>query len=496
MAQTPVRIKKHHSSERRISCHRDELVKVQKLYIQHRYKRCISLCGQLQRPEIHALHQAFLWFYHAVCYESMGLISHDCSVKKVRFLETAQESFKSARGCLPLPYVSTEHGYYCQPEISPPYGTTDSSPIPSTIESFYASSPTPKPAPTSVAQSDSARSFAFTVTPIPTFGSSRSFSAASQDGSNVPATDTGGEVKVEDANQHPTVPDNHHSTHKDRLSQSLSRTHTLANDLVPSPLFSRTRKHAQVTQPDEPTATCTRPLPPLPFNHKSDFEMQGSRVVQVPTTMRMRKTAVQTLIAQYEGTLPLSLPQSPAPAEPSTPSPSPMTTPRFRMIRDAFSPDPHNDSLEAYLSSASLTRYNAGLSDFANQLRKHVRFLEFEIDRVQSLQTERTAARALSKNNRYASFWSFEHIQTTPLRGRGRAPRSPPRHGRLNSGDKEKEEKPDDPAVVARAERVERLRRAGWNVRKDKHGFKGVEWYETLASRAERELNEYEMLRG
>ncbi|KAK5213375.1 hypothetical protein LTR41_000954 [Exophiala xenobiotica] len=143
-----------------------------------------------------------------------------------------------------------------------------------------------------------------------------------------------------------------------------------------------------------------------------------------------------------------------------------MTTPRFRMIRDAFSPDPHNDSLEAYLSSASLTRYNAGLSDFANQLRKHVRFLEFEIDRVQSLQTERTAARALSKNNR------------------------------LNSGDKEKEEKPDDPAVVAKAERVERLRRAGWNVRKDKHGFKGVEWYETLASRAERELSEYETLRG
>ncbi len=429
--------------------------------------------ASLMQPKIHALHKAFLWFYHAVCYESMGLISHDCSVNKIRFLASAQESFKSARGCLPLPYVSSEHGHYCQSELSPQYGAIDSSPTPSTIESFYAS-PTPKTATSNVAQSESACSFAFTVTPIQTFRSNTSFPAVSQDGSNVPA-EGGAEAKVEYASQHPTVPDNH-STHKDRLSQSLSRTHALADDLVPSPLFSRTRKHAQVTQPEELTAP--RPLPPLPFNHKSDFEMQGSRVVQVPT---MRKTAVQTLIAQYEGTLPL--PQSLA--EPSTPSP---VTPRFKMIRDAFSPDPHNDSLEAYLSSASLARYNACLSDFANQLRKHVRFVEFEINRVQSLQRERTAARALS-NNQFASFWSFEHIQT-PLRGRSRTPRSPP-HGRNNA---DKEENLDDPAVVAKTERVERLRKGGWNVRKDKHGFKGVEWYETLASRAERDLGECEML--
>ncbi len=220
--------------------------------------------ASLMQPKIHALHKAFLWFYHAVCYESMGLISHDCSVNKIRFLASAQESFKSARGCLPLPYVSSEHGHYCQSELSPQYGAIDSSPTPSTIESFYAS-PTPKTATSNVAQSESACSFAFTVTPIQTFRSNTSFPAVSQDGSNVPA-EGGAEAKVEYASQHPTVPDNH-STHKDRLSQSLSRTHALADDLVPSPLFSRTRKHAQVTQPDQLTAT--RPLPPLPFDHKS-----------------------------------------------------------------------------------------------------------------------------------------------------------------------------------------------------------------------------------
>lgn len=39
-------------SNSRISSHKNELVRVQNLYLNHRYKQCISLCEQIQRPEV------------------------------------------------------------------------------------------------------------------------------------------------------------------------------------------------------------------------------------------------------------------------------------------------------------------------------------------------------------------------------------------------------------------------------------------------------------
>ena len=160
------------------------------------------------------------------------------------------------------------------------------------------------------------------------------------------------------------------------------------------------------------------------------------------------------------------------------------------MIRDAFSPDPRNEQLETYLSSvaasAELARYNVDLSDFRAQLRKHIAYVDGEIARVQRLQAERIAARSLGPKQRFASFWSFE-IAASP------APKSPCPSRRRGIDDEKNDELSgeQDTQAKAKKERIEKLRREGWVVRKEKHGFKGEAFYDELCRRVEAELNGY-----
>jgi hypothetical protein len=165
------------------------------------------------------------------------------------------------------------------------------------------------------------------------------------------------------------------------------------------------------------------------------------------------------------------------------------------MIRDAFSPDPHNEHLEAYLSStasAQLTRYNAKLADFRAQLRKHIAYVDGEVARVQKMQNERHAARMLGPKQRYASFWSFEATRSPcPRRRKGPmeddegAEHDDGQHGEgLEAHDEE------DAKSKVEKERIDRLRQQGWRVRKENHGFKGVQFYDDLCSCVENELND------
>ncbi|KIV85033.1 hypothetical protein PV11_00769 [Exophiala sideris] len=464
MAETPAHVKQVRGADRRILSYKDELVKVQNFYVDHRYKQCISLSEELQRPEIHALHRVFLWFYRAASYEAMGLIAHEFSKNKQEYLELAQGSFKSALSVLPLPYVSREQGFYNQPEGSPLYADWHVSPI-NTKKETILDSPTPGIANPSMTHSASACSIYSPATNI----SSIDFAVSTPPMSDLATAEANKPQQEHVGCNHLKSP---HTplTHRTRLSQSLSNSHALAEELVPSPLFSRACNDAETAQPQ--TDTTYRPLPPLPFAHKANFEVQGSRIVQIPT---MRKTAVQTLIARYEGCLPVLQ----SPVETSTPSP---VTPRFRMIHNAFSPDPSNDHLDAYLSSASLTRYNASLADFASQLRKHICFLDGELARVRSVQDERATAKTLT-NNRLASFWTLSTASTSAA-------------ARRQQGDDHEDVDGEEPVLKAKKERINRLRLAGWNVRKEKHGYKGEEWYNSLRRRLERELDEYAMLRS
>lgn len=325
----------------------------------------------------------------------------------------------------------------------------------------------------------------------------------SEDGGSVADTDGVEQKDIQDDTDGTTpktpVP------HNTRLKRAFSSPQVLQEDLVPSPLFSRNAKTARLPTPSPIDAVVTRPLPPLPFHHdRSNFKIQGTRITQDPF---LRKTAVQTLIACFEGILPLprSTSFTAATATHFSLSLPPVTppgilTPRFRMIRDAFSPDPHNEHLGAYLSSSSypppssieLACYNSHLADFRAQLRKHIASVDVQISQVHKLQTERNAARSLGPSQRLASFWSFDAAASaSPATGKP----SPYSRGRNRGDDKDDSQASPGPftshdtkSKSSKQERIERLRRQGWNVRKENHGFKGVAFYDDLCARVEAEL--------
>lgn len=487
MAQVPAHVKCVRGSSCRISSHKDELVKVQKLYFAHRYKACASLCQQLQRPEaeralrdtdisadgaqIHPLHRAFLYFYQAISFEAMGQIAHDFSRSKPQLLDSAQESFKAALDCLPLPYASTEYASFNHLETTP--SVVFDSPFSSNSLSPYVS-PNQRDVENSPPQSKSICGLTYSIPPLLPSASTHCLSTSLQLDPHFQEENK----KQIDSAQDYIAPPKSPTGHKGRLCQSLSLTHSLQDDLVPSPLFNRTQKRAQIysSWPD----LSHRPLPPLPFGHKTSFAVEGSRVVQVPR-MGMRKTAVQSLIAKYEETAPVTLTPSLRRSSQSSTSIHSLVTPRFKRIRDAFSPDPRNDSLEAYLSSTDLTRYNICMAEFRTQVRKHVAFLEVEITRVRNQQAQRMARKAQNKN-RHISFWTFQPANRLVL---------PP-----TPSDTKNNTTSDDPVTTAKKERIERLRKEGWDVRKEKYGFKSVEWYEAFRCRVEKEMAAYEMVRG
>ncbi len=99
------------------------------LYYKSHYKRCANQCeqmlheyydtvstsyhefsGQLAKiDQLHPLHKTFLYFYIAICNESLGLVAHKFSSKKLQFLNVAKDAFTAAIVSLPSSYTSAEH---------------------------------------------------------------------------------------------------------------------------------------------------------------------------------------------------------------------------------------------------------------------------------------------------------------------------------------------------------------------------------------------------
>ncbi|KIW65150.1 hypothetical protein PV04_07432 [Phialophora macrospora] len=474
-------------ADMRITSYKKEFVDIQTLFYERRYKQCITLCEQLERSEIHGLHRAFLWFYHAICYEAIGLLAHNFSQKKLQFLDSARGSFGVALRSLPLPFISTEAGTYDQIENSPLTPDFKYS-LPFTdrvVQASHVISPqTPRIRETSTFRSPGSN-YSRTSSPEgePISDHDDRLPTKKREPPTTFPTVTEPDTPKGDQLIIPEAP----GTQGTCLGRALSSPQALQQDLVPSPLFSRNAKFARLPQPTDGN-DIPRPLP-LPFNHNPlFFKMDGTRIVQDPL---LRKTAVQTLIARYEGILPLP-PSTPLTISRSTPTTPDNVTPRFRMIRDAFSPDPQNEHLEAYLSStasARLARYNDKLAEFRARLRNHIAYVDGELTRVQKMQTERRAARMLGPKQRYASFWSFDAARS-PCPKRRKSP--------MEDDDGDEDGPPgedvsvhdeEDAKAKAKKERIDRLRQQGWRVRKENHGFKGTQFYDDLCSCVENELN-------
>ena len=282
-----------------------------------------------------------------------------------------------------------------------------------------------------------------------------------------------------------------------RLSASLSPTHVIADDLVPSPLFKRRKKTAGVSFPaievsaDEPTA-CANPLQSAPYANGIDHTL-------IPT----RKTAIQTLISRFERTLPIPSVLSPhtplsfytdASLPSSTNGTSALTTPmspRFDLVRSTFSPDPVNSHLETYLTSRSLAQYHVGLASFRTVCHCAVASTRDAIDRAREVQEahaeeKRRTFLASSKDagKRMASYW----LLSTPTPQPARSTLNSEMRGEAAGGRIEKSADAKDEATKKKKERIEKLRAEGWNVRKEKWGWKGIEHYEELRHNAERDF--------
>ena len=434
--------------------------------------------------QLHPLHEGFLWYYHAICYESMGLAAHKFSRNKLHFLELARDSLDTALKVLPLPYATSTLADHQEHEDSP---LAAKSPTKAVRYRLDVHSPPPTPC-------VDTSSFPSSIS-IDSIYSVHSCISKSQDAFDGEAEEAEEEDNNDDdeiaAEIHPpqqspptTTSTASDANHKDRLLKSLSTMHTLTEELVPSPLFSRVRNSAITTKECEPNdsghggapGSTSKPLPPLPFNHRTDFQVLGTRIVQIPKSTPVRKTAVQTLIARYDGLLPF--PPSPTSTDPLW-SPFPIT-PRYNKIKEAFSPDPSNHHLEAYLYCADLTHYNPSLSEFRYQLRTQLAFIDTQLSQVHAAQAEHAKSKALTQN-RLASFWSLDP-----------APQSPREIVRSMSLMGEGES--TDSRLTARQARIEKLRRNGWAVSKESHGFKGEEYYNSLRRIAERELDALDRL--
>lgn len=279
--------------------------------------------------QVHPVHKTFLLFYQAICYESLGHISHNYSSNKIPLFEQARDTFTSASETLPLPFLTTLDGRYDALGSSPVCATSD------VLELYKANSPSVYSTPSPVKHTTRRRHSTSVTSPSMT-GSTRGVRVAHavpDFNDYSPRLPIGMSPSAQQLMQNSTNKDDAHgvltpkqraeSHHKARLSRSLSSQHALAENLIPSPLFSKGPASTKESQSGTSTdtngnlslVTLSKPLPPtpvnralpaLPFNHQPHFVLKGKRFVVVPR----RKTALATLISRFERRSPFDSPTS------------------------------------------------------------------------------------------------------------------------------------------------------------------------------------------
>lgn len=471
-----------------------DLISVRQLYLERRFKKCISLCEDLLTSEVstvttfevlkltivqlHSTHKSFLHFHQAIAYESLGQSAHVYSRNKITFLERAKDKFTEALDLLPQPFTVNEAGCGSTTQPSPPVFST-----PTEVQDRYRESPesivtpsiqvssharTASDASSQYSTSDSSVSETYTVPDFDKYSPRPDVLAPSR---ALPRTVTFPDVqKVEifadtdDQQPDDLLPTPEQIQQKTRLIACLSSTHVLAADLVPSPLFSRTKKIARIAFPPgiEPVSTerddkleitkqPPRPLPRTPFTHRDHLTIIPSRC-----------TAVQTLITRFENKLP-------SPATPSSyttasvPSSAfiPLahqianrtpTTARFAKIASIFQDSKTQArnlaaEVNASLSSHALSRYNTCLADFRTCLHTSVTRVDELIDSARDIQerrlqekrdrygaiTQAPETRRLAQT-RLRSFWLLE----SPALAAERSSATPKHRSALDGGNAER----------------------------------------------------------
>ncbi len=433
--------------------------------------------------QLHPVYEAFQLFHQAICYEALGSAAHSYSRNKIPLLNSAKEKFEAALGALPPPFASGETAQYDTPKSSPldlnfpaaksprhsmsqnstvvtlpafvdGVSTSDAceeSPPTAFVPSIQFSSRTRTPSEASSHYSSSTSSSVSDVYTVPDFDRYSPRSDFLITSAAIPRTITYPDVRkqgeINSGKNHDsgsdTEPTPRKPSYRNRLSACLSSTHVLADNLVPSPLFSRTKKTGQIAylasgNNDIPmgdegacaTAQPPRPIPHTPYTHRTDH-----------TLLPQRRTAVQTLISKFEQTLPF--PNTPSSYTTATHSVSVFTpdtqmlitpaTARFAAIASIFTTHSLEHQIDIrspelrlseYLSSQSLARYNACLSSFRTSLHASISRIETLIDEGHELQERHVKEKqeAILRNSqktggigqvRLRSYWLLSTPATT-----------------------------------------------------------------------------------
>ncbi|RMZ90476.1 hypothetical protein DV736_g2295, partial [Chaetothyriales sp. CBS 134916] len=461
-----------------------ELIQFRKLYLEKRYKQCITACAERLEEQLHPVHKAFLLFQQAVSYEAMGLAAHKYSRNRIPFFESAEEKLTSI---LKLLEQSTE-------------GFLNNGDVPSALLPGDAIHRTPTPlmeAPSSDVFTDSSSVYSphsdqtldlrkCSARPnlfarlgcIPRTVTFPDVDKQDQDFSSDPDTHANDESDAEDRQ------------HVSRLTASLSSTHILADDLVPQPLFrSRAKKAATIPSPrrsgitDAETVSTPQPRPlPSLLDH----------TCQTPNARGLLPSPLQhTPLSCYtDASIPSSAASTIKPDFFATP-----ITPRFALIHSIFShpqPHPHPVSLfdnhPSSLPSHDLARYNTALITFIATVHTALSMTRSTITSTQELQDEHAAAKrrafiasSTDAGKRMASYWLLDTSITPTMKGRTRERGA--RKEVYNRGDEE-----DETAKKKKQERIEKLRAAEWRVNKEKFGWKGNAYYDTLIREVDIEM--------
>jgi hypothetical protein len=480
MAFTPAQIKQPFAASQRGEITIQDLIHVRQLYLERRYKQCISRCQELivldvsnrqftsnliaNGLQLHGIHKSFLHFHEAISYEALGQAAHAYSRNKLHFLELAKEKFTDTLDCLPQPFNSSSRGVEATPRPSPIFvgspaenevcpAESPESVITPTIEVFsHARTVSDE---SKYSTSNSSVSETYTVPDFNKYSPRPDLLVAPR---NFPRTVTFPDVSKmdetddsegsDDESQQDNIdapPSPEQVRHDARLSACLSSTHVLAKDLVPSPLFSRTKKIVQIPlppgvgQPNANTDTiileamgqAPRPLPPTPFIHADHT-----------TLLPSRRTAVQTLITKYEDRLPS--PNTPSSYTTASVPPFSAFTPRAQVIPyktpttarlaniaaifAVNKADRLAEEVNDSLSSHALARYNSCLADFRTCLRTSITRIEEMIDQAQEAQEHRLQEKRDRQNavaatpepkgmgqTRLRSFWLLKDTLPSPV---------------------------------------------------------------------------------
>lgn len=493
------------------------LGEVKLLYLQRRYKQCIARCDTLldaneatvrtvlsdcrsttDNFKAHQIHKAFIYFYSAICYESLGLLAPTYSVKKLSFLGNAREAFEATLKILPN---SSSQACKYSVDLEDPFSDSvspaqtssedeDTSTAITTPVSNFAPSPPSSP---SLDRSTKAFSHSSTLADIE---NSLRLDACTQ----LPQADTLTDIEAS------LCPGNGHSFPFDKLLPSLApsvratdTTHLATKGIVqrpspgaqadsptllPAPLKFRKKLP---NLPGPPPARSLPPLPPVAVSPTPKQRKTGL-VTSIDTLVTAQNAAKERLWCPVPSIFADDEDKENIPPPDVTPKARNRVFPRSPLTEGAVSkarilPMPidtflANTSTKRSKSPNQFTnrnehemRYASLLRDLTSQVTHHISHIESTIAETSFLQQEHRRKKAQGEDRgegQKASYWLLSSQGTT---------------NKAKASDKEVKS-------AEYRERIEQLRKEGWRVNKDRKGWKGEEYYKDLRKKAWAEIEQ------